>query len=134
VTDFLLFVGALLLASLLRGKSKPSFIWVIAAILVAVAGQAFARLPWGGGFVSGLLGSFLGLFGSAASAATFLLIFLTGIVIFDVIVDKKLDSKGAAALFVIPLLLLLTGGPLASGLDSAYGSLSGAVVNAVSSI
>ena len=134
MTNFLLFIGALLLAGLLRGRSKPAFIWALAAVLVAVAGEAFSRLSWGGGFLSGLLGSVLGFLGAVETAATFLLLFLTLVVVFDVIVDKKLDTRGAVALFVIPMVLLLTGGPLANAWNSAYDALVGGITNAVNSI
>ena len=134
MTNFLLFIGALVLASLLIGRSKPGFIWIVAALLVAVAGQAFSQLSWGGGFVSRIFAGVFGLFGSADAAATIAVLVLLVIVIFDVIVDKKLDKKGAAALFLIPVLLLLTSGPLASTLDGAYEALRNGIVTAVGSI
>ena len=134
MTNWVLFIGALLLASVLWGRSKPSFLWVLAALLIMVAGKAFSETGLGQWVASTLIGGPLSWFGSVSAWATVLMIFAVAYAIFDVAVDRKLDKGGAAALFVTPLLLLLVGGSFAAGVDGIYSAVQNGATGVISSV
>lgn len=111
-------IGASVLASMLFGRSKPKFIWILPALLTMVAAEAFSRTSLGSGFarnVIGIIGAF------AASVVVFIAI----VAVILGLIDKKLDKKDAVWLWLIPLLLIVTGtsGVLTGPTSTAYNAV-----------
>ncbi len=134
MTNWVLLIGALLIAGILWGRSKPSFLWVIAALLTIVAAQSFAEI-WPGQFLARMLGGLFGFFASPSNVATVLLLAAVLYAVFDVAVDRKLDKGGAGALFLIPVLALIAGGgPLVSGVSSFFNAIQDGAASVLNSI
>lgn len=128
--NWVTFLGAASLSTVLFGRSKPSWIWIIAVLLLMIAGQAFSDTDFGAGTGSKVFGFF------GPTGSSWLFLFALAIAIFDVGVDKKLDKKGAVALFVIPLLLIVAGTSdfLTGAVNSAYVAITSGAIGLVGSV
>lgn len=118
---FVLSAGLILV---LRRYSKPSWLWIPIALLAAFAGAAFAR-TWGGDWLASALawafrfvGGWFGI--GAGVIAGILAVLMVVVAVFDIGADRKADSPALACLFLLPILVLIATGPVASTVGSVY--------------
>jgi hypothetical protein len=117
-------VGLLLV---LRGRSKPSWLWAVNAALAAIAGAALVETglgSWLMGLLTSLAGWVAGLVGtSAALVAGVAMLLLTVMVVLDIAADRKADKVAILSLLVLPMLFVVAGGPVADGGSQLVASI-----------
>lgn len=116
------------LLAVLRRRSKPTFLWMINAALAAIGGAALAATGLGGwiaGLIAGLLGWVGGMFGAPASGLAGGLVLLCVVVaVLDIVADRRADRPAITALIALPLLVLISAGPVSGGVAQVYDVVS----------
>lgn len=118
-----------LLIFLRKKAAKPWMQWVKGA-LAAIGGASLAETGigiWLADLLSGAGGLVADLFGTSAGLVVGVAtVIMTVVVVWDIVIDRKVDKPAMAGLIVLPLLFLAAAGPLAdagSGLTSSIAQV-----------
>ncbi len=117
--NFLLFLVTLAILLIVR-KAAGGAKWLgtVCVALAFVAGIFLAASPPGGSWLAGGIRWFLGIIGGITGVAGPLiaggiLLVLTVIVVVDVAISRKGDSKTHNVLIIVPVLAIIAAGPVA---------------------
>lgn len=125
--NWALAVVSTILVVILMKRSKPKGLWVPIVVLAAVGGVNFFETAvgnWVTGLTAGFFGWAAGLFGTSAGLiAGGLLLIAVVIVVLDVGFDHRADRGAVTALFMLPMLILISAGPISSGGSQFYDAV-----------
>lgn len=115
---WLLWIGSTAVLILLHKRWKKWQRWYVIGFFTALAGCSFAATALGG-WAASLLGQLLGLPASlmnisAALLAAVAVLICLPLVIYGFVHDKKADKQEMAGLILLPLLVTIASGPVAS--------------------
>lgn len=117
MNDWVVAISSALALALLWKANKPKFLWLVKPVLACIAGSSFAETGFGNtvagwiGGIAGWVGSWFGIGGSIIAA-----IVVLGLVIIlfrEIVVGRNSNSVELVALLVLPMLFLVSAGPIA---------------------
>lgn len=113
---------------ILRKRTKPKMLWIISAALAAIGGAALANTwlgVWIAQLLAGLLGWLGGLLGAPGTLLAGGLVLLCVVVtVLDIAADRRADRAAIISLIALPLLILISAGPVTGGVSQFYDAVS----------
>lgn len=119
--------GAGLLAILRKRSPKAlaKVMWIINGLLAVMTGAALADIvlgAWISGLLSALFGWVGGWFGASAGIVAGVVVLLVAAIVILDLMDRVADQPAIAGLIMLPVLFLITSGPVDAAGESLYSA------------